>query len=495
MSNLTGFDSEAVGFDCVTQDSRQSVNSCSQTTEFSASGAGSQTSTSKDIGCMVHPDDLSVGEDVLKEYPPPGLNEFLRRVVPGVMQQLQHNDRELLDNSSDSDEEEVLTAKLLQEIQVKPDGSGDHQASVLGVTWSSSGNSVAVSVGQAQHDAWCHHTGVIRVYTHKRSEDRFVHTIDITEKNCVTVLQYHPSVAALLAYGTTSGEVVLCNLRNGALDEGTQLASPGGCHGARRVSALRWADAPLADAFLTMQISSQSKRRGASDQVLISAGADGSLVAWQANASSQVFESIVSYAVDGTRGSPPDITCFDFIKSCPLRPLAEKTPDDVFVVGSKTGKLLLCKIRPPHSLSEVLDPVYDVLEGHDTCVLDVAFNSQRPGVFVSVSMDSELRVYDIAQGTPLKVLCLAAPVSCMCWLWPPCVAVGLHSAEELLRVYNVCGGRALPVAGLSGCAIVTCVAVCHSGSCRIAAGDECGTVRVWELPSHRIKLSALDLDF
>ncbi|XP_045781481.1 uncharacterized protein LOC123878342 [Maniola jurtina] len=495
MSNLTGFDSEAVGFDCVTQDSRPCKSSSSQTTEFSASGAGSQTSTSKDIGCMVHPDDLTVEDDVLKEYPPPGLNEFLRRVVPGVMEQLQHNDRQLLDNSSDSDEEEVLTAKLLQEIQVKPDGSGDHQASVLGVSWSGTGNSLAVSVGRAQHDAWCHHTGVIRVYTLKRSEDRFVHTTDITEKNCVTVLQYHPNVAALLAYGTTSGEVVLCNLRNGGLDEGTQLASPGGCHGARRVSALRWADAPLAEAFLMMQTSRRGERRGAADQVLISAGSDGSLVAWRANASAQVFQRIVGYAVDAARGSAPDITCFDFIRSSPLRPLAEKTPDDIFVVGSKTGKLFLCKIQPPHSQSELLDPVYDVLEGHATCVLDVAFNSQRPGVFVSVSMDSELRVYDIAQETPLKVMCLDAPISCMCWLSPPCVVVGLSSCEELLRVYNVCGGRALPVGGLSGRANVSCLAVSHSGSCRIAAGDECGTVRVWELPSRRIKLSALDLDF
>ncbi|CAH2240153.1 jg4781, partial [Pararge aegeria aegeria] len=196
------------------------------------------------------------------------LNEFLRRVVPAMMDQLDQNYKEsqLLNDSSDSDEEEVLSATLLQEIKLK-DGSGDHQSSVLGVTWSSAGNSLAVSLGSSQHDAWCQSAGLVKVYTLKRSEDRFVHAMDLAEKNCVSALKYHPTVAALLAYGTTSGEVVVCNLSGGCADAGATLASPAGCHGCRRVSALRWADAPLANTLLAMQISARGKRRGAADQV------------------------------------------------------------------------------------------------------------------------------------------------------------------------------------------------------------------------------------
>lgn len=115
------------------------------------------------------------------------------------------------------------------------------------------------------------------------------------------------------------------------------------------------------------------------------------------NSNLQVFENIVCYNINSSQNLAPDITCFDFIKNYPLRPADEKTPE-VFVVGTKTGKLFLCNIKV-----QGVDPVFEALEGHSTCILDVAFSEQRPGVFVSISMDSELRVYDVNQSSPLKV--------------------------------------------------------------------------------------------
>lgn len=265
MSGLSGYDSEAVGFDCVIQDKSSLVSNSAQTTEFSEQGIGTQTTMSKDESCAVKPGDINSNQE---PEIPLGLNEFLRRVAPAMMEQLEQNDREFLNDSSDSDEEDVITAKLFQEIKLKHGiGCGDHDTSILGVTWSSAGNSLAVSIGAMQHETWCQNSGLIKVFMLKRSEERFVPAMEITEKDCVSVLKFHPTVAALLAYGTTSGEIVLCNLRNGSLDEGTQLASPSGCHGSRRVSAMQWADAPLANTFLLMQITYKGKRRGAADQV------------------------------------------------------------------------------------------------------------------------------------------------------------------------------------------------------------------------------------
>ncbi|XP_028170926.1 WD repeat-containing protein 34-like [Ostrinia furnacalis] len=508
MSSLSGYDSDAIGFESVSQSKRLETSTSTQTSEYGESGVGSQTNFTKDCGSTASPSDLNAQEDVLKEYPPPGLNAFLRKVLPGVLEQLDQNDREMLYNSSDSDEEETVTAKLFQEMKTNKDtpglGSGDHQlASILSLSWSSAGNSLAVSIGQTQHERWCEHEGLIRVYTVRRTAgDKLVHSIDITEKNCVTVVKYHPSVAALLAYATSSGEVVLCNLRDsGNVNEGMQLTSPAGCHGGRSVSALLWADASLAHMFLTMQIQNTGKRRGASDQILISAGSDGTINVWQVNANLKIFENVVSYALNGSKKVPaPDISCFDFIKSYPLRPSEEKVADDVFVVGSKAGGLLLCRVKTAQPLleSKMADPVYDVLDSHGTCVLDVAFSLQRPGIFASVSIDSELRVYDINQGSPLKVICLDTPVSCMSWLPNnPCVLVlGQARAEKhLVRLLNVSGGRAVPVEGLTGAGTVTAVAVNQSGSCRIAAGDSECNLRIWELPARRIRLSPEDLEF
>ncbi|KAL0808320.1 hypothetical protein ABMA28_012810 [Loxostege sticticalis] len=508
MSSLSGYDSEACGFDSISQSKRLETSTSTQTSEFGEAGIGCQTNFSKDCGSLASPSELKAEDDILKEYPPPGLNAFLRKVVPGMLEQLDQTDREMLYNSSDSEEEEAVVAKLVQEMKVNKDtpglGSGDHQtASVLSLTWSSAGNSLAVSIGQTQHERWCEHEGLIRVYTVRRTAgDKLVHSIDISEKNCVTVVKYHPSVAALLAYATSSGEVVLCNLRNsGNLNEGMQLTSPAGCHGTRSVSALHWADASLANMFLTMQIQNTGKRRGASDQILISAGSDGTLNVWQVNSNLKIFENVVSYSLNGSKKVPaPDISCFDFIKSYPLRPCDEKVADDVFVVGTKSGSMLLCQVKAAHRIvdSKMLDPVYDMLDAHGTCVLDVAFSLQRPGIFASVSIDSELRVYDINQGSPLKVICLDVPVSCMSWLPNnPCVLVlGLARADkQLVRLYNVSGGRTVPVEGLAGCGTVTAVAVNQSGTCRIAAGDSESNLRIWELPARRIRLTNEDLEF
>ncbi|XP_026331695.1 uncharacterized protein LOC113239046 isoform X2 [Hyposmocoma kahamanoa] len=403
MSYLSGYDSEAVGFDSVNQNKRAESNSATQT-NFVESGTGCQTNFTKNTGCTT---DEGSEDDILKEYPPPGLNDFLRKVVPSMMEQLDRNDLELLYNSSDSEDEDIIVSKLFQELPVKIDmpglGGGDYQASVLALSWSSAGNSLAVSVGQIQHETWCQHDGLIRIFTVKRSEqDKLVHTLDISEKNCITVVKYHPSVSALLAYGTTSGEVVLCNLRNSMLEDGMQLSSPSGCHGSRRVSALEWANPSLANTFLTAQITKTGKRRGASDQILISAGSDGTMNVWQVNSNLRIFENVICYNINGSKKIPsPDITCFDFIKSCPLRPSDEKVADDIFVVGTKSGKLLLCKIKTDF-VHDMVDPVYEELEGHPTCVLNLAFSFQKPGMFASVSMDSELRVYDVNQVCPLK---------------------------------------------------------------------------------------------
>ncbi|XP_013195701.2 dynein axonemal intermediate chain 1-like [Amyelois transitella] len=494
--NFSGYDSEAVGFTSVSRSKRAETSTSTQTTEFGETGAGCQTNLSKDAGSITSADDIKLEPP---NYSPQRLNEFLKRVVPTMLEQLDENDRELLYNSSESDEDESATAKLVQELDVKLQSnlaSGDQKSPcILSLSWSSAGNSLAVSLGFTQHENWCDHDGVIKIFTIKRTAgDKFVHTMDVNEKNCVSCVKYHHSLAALMAYGTISGEVVIINMRDASdFYDGTQLTSPSGCHGAKRVTALQWADAALANLYLTMHITNTGKRRGASDQILFSSGSDGTLNVWQVNSNFKVFENVICYGINGSRNIPaPDITCFDFIKAYPLRPSDEKVPDDVFVVGSSTGKLYLCKIKTRKAVDEnAVDPVYEVFDGHATCVLDVAFSLQKPGLFASISIDSELRLYDINQYGPLKVMCLDVAVSCMSWLTSsPCVVVGTCGKGERLRVYNIGTGREVAVEGLGVDGTVTALAVSHCGSCRIAAGDSTRKLRLWELPARRGRLIA-----
>ncbi|CAH0698390.1 unnamed protein product [Spodoptera exigua] len=312
MSHLSGYDGEAVGFDSVTLNKTEEKDSSTQTTEFAESGVSSQTNVSKETGSSVTAEDLNAQEEVLKEYPPPLLTEFLRRVVPKMLDQLEISDKELLYNSSDSDEEEVLNAKLFQEIKLSDlpgMAGGDQSRCILDMSWSSAGNSIAVSVGRFQHKNW--------------------------------------------------------NM-NGV-----------------------------------------------------------------------------------------NITCFDFIKTYPLRPSEEKVADDIFVVGEASGPLYLCKIKTYQPIvdSKCVDPVYEVFQGHIGYVLDVAFSYQKPGVFVSASIDSEVRIYDISQPSPLKVINIDKSVSCMSWLPnnPSVIVLGLAKPDsQLLQVFNLNSGRRVPVEGLTG---------------------------------------------
>ncbi|XP_053623386.1 uncharacterized protein LOC128682598 [Plodia interpunctella] len=496
MSNLSGYDSEAVGFPSITRSKRPETSSSTQTSEYSESGTGCQTNLVKDIGCNIVPGDVKVEAP---NYSPQRLNEFLRRVVPTMLEQLDENDREVLCNSSDSDDEETITAKLFQELEIKVDSnlaSGDQKTpTVLSLSWSSAGNSLAVSLGHTQHESWCNHDGVIKIFTIKRTAgDKLVHSLDINEKNCVSVVKYHHSLAALLAYGTVTGEVVIINMRDGSdFHDGMQLTSPAGCHGTKRVSALQWADASLANTYLSIHISNTGKRRGASDQILFSSGSDGTINVWQVNSNFKVFENVMCYAINGSKKMvAPDISCFDFIRVFPLRPSDEKVSDDVFVVGAKSGKLYLCKIKSKQILEgNLVDPVTEVFDGHAMCVLDVSFSLQRPGLFASLSIDSELRLYDINQYGPLKVMCLDVAVSCMSWLSSsPCVVVGTDGDKHQLRVYDVGCGREVAVEGLAVSGGVTAVAVTLGGSCRVAASDTNLKLRLWELPTRRGRLMA-----
>nr|XP_021199367.2 uncharacterized protein LOC110382990 [Helicoverpa armigera] len=503
MSTLSGYDGDAVGFDAVKLSKREEINSSTQTTEFQESGVGSQTNECKETGSLATAEDLNAQDEILKEYPPPGLNEFLKKVVPKMLEQLDQTENELAYNSSDSDEEEVLTATLFQEIKLTDlpgIGGGDESRCVIDISWNRGGTSIAVSIGKNQHESWCVDDGLIRIFTMKRTAgDTFVRSLDLAEKTCVTKLKYHPTEAALLAYGTTSGEVILCNLRN--LDA-ILLTSPAGAHGSTRVNWLYWADATLANTFLTMHIMNTGKRRGASDHILISGGCDGTVNVWRVNATQKVFENVICYAINGSRNmNAPNITCFDFIKTYPLRPSDQKVPDDIFVVGASSGMFYLCKTKTyqPVGTTKTVDPVYEVFQGHMAYVIDVAFSSHKPGIFVSASIDSELRIYDINQPNPLKVICLDSPISCVAWMSNnPCVVLlGLAKPQgQLLQVYSLNSGRVLPVEGLTGTGgAVTNITVNHCGICRIAAGDADSNLHIWELPSRRIWLTQEHLDF
>ncbi|XP_004925109.1 cytoplasmic dynein 2 intermediate chain 2 [Bombyx mori] len=481
MWNLSGYDSEAVGFDSVAVKKTEDASTGTQTTEFFEAAVATQTVAYKDGSSMTSPTEDLTTKDV--KYSAANLNAFLQRVMPGMLEQLDENKENAYESSESDEDNEILTAKLVQELKVREvQGSGDQALSVLDLSWSNTGNSLAVSLGQKQHENWCTDNGLIRFYTVKVSAgDKLVHSMDINEKNCVSVLKYHPSVAALFVYGTVTGEIVICDLRN---NDELQMTSPSGTHGSKRVTALSWLESTTAETFFAIHINNTGKRRASTDRILVSSGSDGTIVAWHVNADNKTFEAIVTYSVNGARKmAAPDISCFDFINTFPLRPTGDKISNDIFVVGTNVGNLFLCNIKNAQSAAHSghVDPVSDVLESHATCILAVTFHQDKPGVFITLSIDSELRIYNVKQASPLKIISLDYHVSCVGWLpYNPWLAVVGTEAE--MRLCDVACGREVHVDGLKGTGGVCKLAVNQIGGCRVAAGDSEGCVKIWDLP-------------
>lgn len=407
MSSLSGYDSEAVGFESISRNKRLDKDDSTQTSEFFEAGISTQTNIVKDCGTHTNADDFIVKK--VYDYSHAALNEFLKKVVPAMTEQLELNEMEQSYEPSDSDEEEIITAKIFQEIKInravdnKATGD-DTPISVLAVSWSCIGNTLAVSIGRLYHDEWCQHDGIIKIYNSKRTEeDQFEFMHDILENSCISVLKYHPIMNALLAYGTVSGDVCICKLRNVHFEDNVQLKSPSDSHGSKRISFLFWADDAVANSLLSLKLT--GKRRGATDKVLLSSGSDGKVNVWQVNVNLNIFESILCYQLNGVNKSPAeDITCFDFAKSTSESGIDGHT----FAVGTKSGRLVVCKTKSYQQIvdSSAVDPVQNVLEGHETCILNIYFNSKSAGLFASASTDSEIRIYDVKQKSPLKVLYL-----------------------------------------------------------------------------------------
>lgn len=489
MSQLSGYDSEAVGFDSITKDKQLDVDGSTQTSEFFEAGTGTQTMASKSCGTNVKAADLEQSGSQT-EYPPPGLNDFLKRVVPSMLEQLDLNEREIVSDSSDSDCEEIITAKLFQKIDLfeESKGSGDSSPdSILSLSWSSPGSSIAVSIGRTYHDEWCQHDGKIKIFSTKRNDtNKLIHFHELLENSCISMVLYHPSVSALLAYGTLSGVVGICNLRSVNYEGCILLKSPFNCHGSKMITSLRWADTALSNSLLALKLT--GKRHGSTDQVLFSAGSDGTINVWQVNANLNVFELIICYKLNGINKLPAeDITCFDFLKDYSD---SSSVDNDIFVVGTKSGKIMACKTKTYQKIldMEAVDPVYQEFEGVTTCILNIVSIVERGGFFVSLSTDGELKIYNVTQKSPIKVIQLEEPVSRMAHLNGPVLAFGLAKTSQLgniIKLYNLSTERFLSIDGLrhdGGSGSVTVTSLSCSSMTRVAVGDDAGAVRIWDIP-------------
>lgn len=91
-------------------------------------------------------------------------------------------------------------------------------SNVSALSWNSTNNTLAVSCTY-KHNSWCYHEGIVLIYT-LNADDNLPESpkLKLTAEACVTNVEFHPILPAIIASGLFSGEIqlkiVLTNLTN-----------------------------------------------------------------------------------------------------------------------------------------------------------------------------------------------------------------------------------------------------------------------------------------
>lgn len=349
MSQLSGYDSEAIGFDSTDQEHRTSQENSAQTSNYGPCHSTTQTSAGIESGTDPEPQQIP-------DHNPNDLVKFLRRIVPAMMEQLDINEHERqlarADRvTPDSNDAAPILVKELN-LSVATEGSGDNAPSaVLNIVFGAD-DVIVASTAKTHHDTWCEHEGIIKVFN-KDKIDEF------KTKGCVSSLDCDAKSTFLIAFGTCSGELTVMNIRR-KINE-VKISAANGCHNSRRISCVRWV---LLEKFKDLR-------------TILSTSTDGFVCISSVDFSVGAIEVLIK-----TKIAIIDIACLDVAFNRDI------------IFGGCDGSLAV------YALNEELEMCAKP-QSHSSAVIGAAF--LEDGVYASVSNDAELRVYNIMQMTPLKV--------------------------------------------------------------------------------------------
>jgi hypothetical protein len=143
------------------------------------------------------------------------LAEWLKRIYPSVKKELDDiSNSKAFKGYKVSTDSSDANCKLVQTVSVSSQmKDGTIGSNVSALSWNSTNNTVAIACTY-KHNSWCYHEGLVLFYTLDR-DDNLAETprIKLTTESCVTDLQFHSLLPAIIVAGLFSGGIIVWNIQ------------------------------------------------------------------------------------------------------------------------------------------------------------------------------------------------------------------------------------------------------------------------------------------
>jgi len=208
----------------------QTMENESQTAVY----AEAEVQTEEDSGPLMADDCL---DDFEKWEPPRDVEEFLHRVGPTMLKQLEANSRSRVnyealsmfkydrDGGSPDDEDDNADVKCIHRLSfdVKEHliGTEDTQEledleklQVTGVSWNCTGSAIAVAYGRNDLSGWCDIPGFLCVWNVFKNQSFKANKPDVVldTPTCLSSVAFHPVQPSIVIAGSFNGEILMWDL-------------------------------------------------------------------------------------------------------------------------------------------------------------------------------------------------------------------------------------------------------------------------------------------
>ncbi|XP_017781068.1 PREDICTED: WD repeat-containing protein 34-like [Nicrophorus vespilloides] len=363
------------------------------------------------------------------EYDEQKLADFLSKMYP-KMQEALDDSVTMMDvkRRAFAEDKTDIKVKLLQEIRIS-----NENLQICAMCWNSTGNSIAIS-STYEHQSWCHHKGTVNVYTLNREDllpdapQKILHA-----SACVTTLRFHPTITALLAGGSRSGEILLWNIQ---LEESVVLKV--NAH-EEIVTQISWVN----DIDLT------------SNPLLATSSLDGFLNLWRFNSTTNSLDIKDKYKIksplfgrlqrkselplDIARKVDRGVIGFDFSKFEP----------HMFVVAAEGGLVARCSMLGTKTIKgsagdcPISDPVYKYYTAHEGEITTILFSPNRREMFMTNGSDGEIRIYVLNQEEAAQVIFIESPIKNVAWIPHEEKLLAACGVAGFIEIFDVLKGKSV----------------------------------------------------
>uniref|UniRef100_A0A146L241 WD repeat-containing protein 34 n=2 Tax=Lygus hesperus TaxID=30085 RepID=A0A146L241_LYGHE len=434
-------------------------DSTCQTSVVPLTASSSQTAFRS---CVETQTEESVEQYESPQYDEQRLASYLERVCPAVLAELDKAAKSKAFTNyklaRDESQEEALQLYELRSSQM-PD-LPNIQVSCL--SWSCTGNVVAIGFAIPGHSGWCQHESAVHFYNISK------HKIDTTKpdrvisiNSCISSLSMHPYEPSVVALGTHLGEVQVWSTDKDEYHGNFQ----NNIHHKNRVTQVVW-----------VNIGPQL--------LLMTSSLDGYLFTFKvipALKAMTLNERYLPNSLDSVL--VPGITTFAF----------SRLPG-IFVTALEGGELLHCSTfsaasdARPQSATIVKQPVLKSLGKELGEVICIEFSPYIEHMYVTVHIENKFTIRSLNDDAPIHEIYTDFTLVGAHWSSAQGNIVFGWGGAPHLAVYHVQTARRMalicPEGDHPSCPHVLTTAVNHKSPKLMAVGGSNGCVFVWEIPQY-----------